>query len=71
VQISFPAGHDIDFDTVGRRLAAVGTVTRNAFLLRCAIAPYDLTLFRDGRAIIEGTREPSVARGLYAKYIGL
>lgn len=71
VQISFPAGQPVDFEVVERRLAAVGPVQRNAFLLRCTIAPYEVTLFRDGRAIIEGTREPSVARGVYAKYIGL
>ena len=71
VQISFPAGHTIDFASIGGRLAGVGIVQQNAFLLRCAINQYDLTLFRDGRAIIEGTREPSVARSVYAKYIGV
>jgi hypothetical protein len=30
-----------------------------------------VTVFRDGRAIVEGTREPSVARSVYAKYIGI
>jgi molybdopterin-synthase adenylyltransferase len=29
-----------------------------------------LTVFPDGRAIIRGTQDPAVARGLYAKYIG-
>jgi molybdopterin-synthase adenylyltransferase len=29
-----------------------------------------LTVFPDGRAIIKGTQDPAVARGIYAKYIG-
>ena len=29
-----------------------------------------ITLFPDGRAIIQGTSDPAVARGLYARYIG-
>jgi adenylyltransferase/sulfurtransferase len=32
--------------------------------------PYRLSLFPDGRAIVHGTDESSVARSLYAKYIG-
>ena len=31
---------------------------------------YELTLFADGRAIIKGTNEASVARNLYSKYVG-
>jgi adenylyltransferase/sulfurtransferase len=29
-----------------------------------------MTVFADGRAIIKGTRDPAVARSLYARYIG-
>ena len=42
----------------------------NEFLLRFELAPYELTVFSDGRAIIKGTDDPAVARGLYAKYVG-
>ena len=31
---------------------------------------YEITVFSDGRAIIKGTRDPAVARSLYARYIG-
>lgn len=71
VQISFPPGHALDFDGVAGRLAVLGPVQRNAFLLRCTIDGHPVTLFRDGRAIVEGTREPAAARSLYAKYIGV
>ena len=32
---------------------------------------YVLSLFPDGRAIVHGTHEPSVARSVYAKYVGV
>ena len=31
---------------------------------------YEITVFADGRGIIKGTRDPAVARSLYARYIG-
>lgn len=35
------------------------------------IDPYELTVFPDGRVIIKGTYDESMARTLYARYIGL
>jgi adenylyltransferase/sulfurtransferase len=29
-----------------------------------------MTVFTDGRAILKGTKDPAVARTLYARYIG-
>lgn len=61
----------LDLANVASRLAPTATEIRsNEFLLRFRVAPYELTVFADGRAIIKGTREPSVARSLYARYIG-
>jgi len=31
---------------------------------------YEITLFRNGRAIIKGTHEADVARSIYARYVG-
>jgi adenylyltransferase/sulfurtransferase len=45
-------------------------VRQNGFLLRFRIAPYEMTVFADGRAILKGTKDPAVARSLYARYIG-
>jgi molybdopterin-synthase adenylyltransferase len=45
-------------------------VQSNEFLLRFRVPPYELTVFTDGRAIIRGTKDPAVARSLYARYIG-
>ena len=71
VQISFPKGQKIDFNEVSERLANVGRVTLNPFLIRCALESYEVTIFKDGRAIIEGTKDPTVAKTVYAKYVGL
>jgi adenylyltransferase/sulfurtransferase len=70
VQITFPAGHAVDFEDVAARLARAGTVQRNPFLLRCAVDQYELTLFKDGRVIVQGTKDPAVARTVCAKYVG-
>ncbi len=61
----------LDLAALGRRLApVVAEVRNNDFLLRFRVPPYELTVFADGRAIIKGTRDPGVARSLYARYIG-
>jgi molybdopterin/thiamine biosynthesis adenylyltransferase len=62
---------DLDLEAVGRTLEVFGPVEFNEFLLKCANPPFELTLFRDGRAIVKGTEEPSVARSLYSKMVGM
>jgi adenylyltransferase/sulfurtransferase len=32
---------------------------------------HEMVIFRDGRAIVKNTDDESLARGLYAKYIGV
>ncbi|HLW44222.1 MAG TPA: ThiF family adenylyltransferase [Candidatus Acidoferrales bacterium] len=61
----------LDLGELGRRIEKTVTdVRRNDFLLRFRVSPYQLTVFPDGRAVIKGTRDPAVARSLYARYIG-
>ena len=61
----------LDLAALGRRIApTVAEVRENGFLLRFRVPPYEMTIFADGRAIIKGTRDASVARSLYARYIG-
>jgi adenylyltransferase/sulfurtransferase len=61
----------LDLGVLGRRLKPlVDDVRQNDFLLRFRIAPYEMTVFADGRAILKGTKDPAVARSLYARYIG-
>jgi molybdopterin/thiamine biosynthesis adenylyltransferase len=63
-------GRAISFAEIGERLKPHGTVRHNDFVLKFWREPYELTLFPDGRAIIKGTQDPSVARSLYTRYIG-
>jgi len=60
----------IDFAEMDRRLQPHGTVRHNDFVLKFWRAPYEMTLFPDGRAIIKGTTDTAVARSLYARYVG-
>ncbi len=69
VQLTHP-GRQVDLDALAGRLQAVGEVTRNQFLLRLRVAPHEITVFPDARAIIAGTDDPAEAKTLYAKYVG-
>ena len=60
----------VDFAEMQRRLAPHGKVCFNQLLLRFERAPYTLTLFGDGRALIQGTTDIALARTLYARFIG-
>jgi molybdopterin-synthase adenylyltransferase len=61
----------LDLAELGKRLNGATTDVRyNDFLLRFRVPPYELTVFADGRAMIKGTKDPAVARSLYAKYVG-
>ena len=62
---------ELDLSAVGKSLEVYGSVQTNEFLLKCVNPPYELTLFRDGRAIVKGTEEASVARSVYSKMVGL
>jgi molybdopterin/thiamine biosynthesis adenylyltransferase len=60
----------IDLAEMSLRLKPHGSVRHNDFVLKFWPDPYEMTLFPDGRAIIKGTTDASVARSLYARYVG-
>lgn len=60
----------LDLPQLAQQLQPLGDVRVNEFALRFFPAPYEMTIFPDGRAIIKGTTEVGVARSLYAQYIG-
>jgi adenylyltransferase/sulfurtransferase len=60
----------IDLLELKARLEPLGEVRANEFALRFFAAPYEMTVFPDGRAIIKGTSDTGVARSLYARYVG-
>jgi adenylyltransferase/sulfurtransferase len=60
----------IDFSAMRDRLAPHGNVRFNNLLLRFERPPHTITLFPDGRALIQGTTDITLARSLYARFIG-
>jgi adenylyltransferase/sulfurtransferase len=61
---------DLDFSQLSTSIGSSGIVQYNEFLLRCSSPPYELTLFKDGRAIVKGTEDPGLARSVYTKIVG-
>lgn len=70
VQLSFPGRGALPLDQLAEKLALVGQVTRNKYLVRATIGKHLLTVFPDGRAVIGGTEDIAEARSVYAKYVG-
>jgi molybdopterin-synthase adenylyltransferase len=60
----------VDLAQMSERLKPLGTVRHNDFVLKFWHEPYEMTLFPDGRAIIKGTTDKTIARSLYARYVG-
>jgi len=72
VQVSPPAKLNLSFDEVAKKIGSAGEIQVNPYLLRLNLSnpDYEITLFRDGRAIVKGTQEIGIARALYARYVG-
>lgn len=60
----------VDLAAMAERLRVHGNVRSNSMLLRFERGDHVLTLFADGRAIIQGTTDVAQARSLYARFIG-
>ena len=71
VQIRPPKQTKISLENLGQQLAKVGKVTHKGYVLFFNVNSYELIIFPDARAIIKGTADTSIARSLYAKYIGI
>ncbi len=52
------------------QLEGLGSVRSNEFALRFITGDHEITVFPDGRAIVKGTTDIGIARGIYARYIG-
>ena len=74
VQITPDGRHELDLSQLEKKLAPFGSVTTNRFLLRAEpreSSGLSLTVFRDGRVIVQGTDNPATARSAVARYIGV
>lgn len=74
VQIAPVSGVRIDLDRVRETLAHGADVDRKPYMVRAGVEHsgqrLELTCFEDGRAIVEGTDDPGLARSVYDRYIG-
>lgn len=70
VQIQSPPGTEVDFDRLASRLEGHGRVVQTPFLLRFQVDSWTISLFRDGRAVVQGTENPDEARKIYQRWIG-
>jgi adenylyltransferase/sulfurtransferase len=70
VQISPVQATPVNFESLAEKLKATFEVKFNDYLLRFHTGDFEVTVFQDARSIIRGTSEISIARSLYAKFIG-
>ncbi|RIX52426.1 thiazole biosynthesis adenylyltransferase ThiF [Paenibacillus nanensis] len=63
---------NLDLEAIAAQLTTAGRISRNAYLLKIFLSN-DITfvLFRDGRAIVQGTEDPAKARSIYAELLGI
>lgn len=72
VQIVSPAySGTTSLEQLGDKLQSMGSVQQNAFFVRLKLTDHTLTIFRGGRAVIEGTTNPAEAKSLLARTLGL
>jgi adenylyltransferase/sulfurtransferase len=70
VQILCGGSSRVNFQNLAGKLAPLGAVKYNDYLLKASIAPFEITVFQNGRTIIQGTEDTGQAKSVYAKYIG-
>jgi adenylyltransferase/sulfurtransferase len=70
MQVMNPGKGSISLDELAERLRPLGEVSHNQFMLRFIADGHETVVFPDGRAIIKNTDNETVARSIYAKYIG-
>lgn len=71
IQITLAKPADISFKLLAERLKRLGEVRFNNFILVFKERDKEISLFKDGRAIIKGTDDEKAARSLYARYVGI
>ena len=70
VQITNADVIKLELKELADRLRGSGEVSLNKYLLRFEVGEFEMTIFSDARTIIKGTNDVSLARSLYAKYVG-
>ncbi len=70
VQVTAAGGGPVDLAGLAARRAGLGEVAVNQWLLRADVEPgIRLTVFADGRVIVDGTRDEARGRAIVARYL--
>jgi adenylyltransferase/sulfurtransferase len=70
VQITPADPKELSLAEMASKLEPLGEVKLTPFILIFTSDNMEISLFKDGRAIIKGTNDQKVARSIYARYIG-
>lgn len=70
VQITPARAKQISLLDLASNLEKLGEVKASDFLLLFKTEEFEISVFRDARAIIKGTNDGNVAKSLYARYVG-
>ncbi len=70
VQVMDPSRTSFSLEQLAGQLKALGETDYNGYMLTFLADGYEMVVFPDGRAIVRGTSDQTIARSLYSKYIG-
>lgn len=70
VQVTPNVEGKLSLESLAQRLKKAGEVKQSPVHLIFKAHDIDITIFSDGRAIIKGTEDETLAKSIYAKYIG-
>jgi adenylyltransferase/sulfurtransferase len=70
VQVTPNVEGKVSLDRLAERLRKSGDVKQSPLHLIFRTDEIDITIFSDGRAIIKGTEDETMAKSIYSKYIG-
>lgn len=60
----------VDFELLAKKINGRAEVNFNEHILNIHTDPYEITVFRNGRAIVKGTEDQGQAKSLYSQFVG-
>jgi len=70
VQVLNTEARRLSLEKLAAHLKPVGKVSHNEYMLRFTVDDHEMVIFPDGRAILRNSDDESLAKALYAKYVG-
>jgi adenylyltransferase/sulfurtransferase len=74
VQVRPHQDAEMNLDGVAEKLGSAGTVENLGFMVRCKLQTpkgIRLSIFPDGRVLVDGTADLALARSLVSRYVGM